>query len=107
MPLRVRSVGPCTSLLGCLVLHVALTTMATEHYGIIKSVQYTGKGESLATISRQTDSSVYFLDPLSGAVTRRFQQHDLCGADVSVSPDGRYLATTSDDASVRIWVLGE
>ena len=85
----------------------SLTTVSTEHYGLIKSVQYTGKGESLATISRQTDSSVYFLDPVSGAVTRRFQRHDLCGADVSVSPDGRYLATTSDDASVRIWVLGE
>jgi WD40 repeat protein len=85
----------------------ALTTLATEHHGIIKSVQYTGNGASLATISRQTDSSVYFLDPASGEVTRRFQRHDLCGADVSVSPDGRYLATTSDDASVRIWVLGE
>jgi len=85
----------------------SLTTVATEHYGIIKAVQYTGKGESLATISRQTDSSVYFLDPVSGEVMRRFQRHDLCGADISVSPDGRYLATTSDDASVRIWVLGE
>lgn len=85
----------------------ALTSSATEHYGLIKSVQYTGKGASLASISRQTDSSVYFLDPASGEVTRRFQRHDLCGADISVSPDGRYLATTSDDASVRIWVLGE
>jgi len=85
----------------------SLATVATEHYGIIKSVQYTGKGASLASISRQTDSSVYFLDPVSGEVTRRFQRHDLCGADISVSPDGRYLATTSDDASVRIWVLGE
>ena len=85
----------------------SLVTMTTEHHGIIKSVKYTGKGASLATISRQTDSSVYFLDPLSGEVTRRFQRHDLCGADISVSPDGRYLATTSDDASVRIWVLGE
>jgi WD40 repeat protein len=83
----------------------SLATIATEHYGIIKSVQYVGTGESLATISRQTDSSVYFLDPVSGAVMRRFQRHDLCGADISVSPDGRYLATTSDDASVRIWLL--
>ena len=84
----------------------ALTTMSTEHTGLIKSVQYTDQGAALATISRQTDSSVYFLDPISGEVMRRFQRHDLCGADVAVSPDGRYLATTSDDASVRIWVLG-
>ena len=85
----------------------ALTTVSTEHTGLIKSVQYTDQGAALASISRQTDSSVYFLDPVSGEVMRRFQRHDLCGADVSVSPDGRYLATTSDDASVRIWVLGE
>ena len=84
----------------------SLAVLPTEHYGLIRSVQYTGAGEALASISRQTDSSVYFLDPASGEVLRRFQRHDLCGADVSVSPDGRYLATTSDDASVRIWVLG-
>jgi len=82
-----------------------LTTIATEHLGIIKSIQYIDEGRELATISRQTDSAVYFLDAESGAVRRRFQRHDLCGADVTVSTDGRYLATTSDDASVRLWLL--
>jgi WD40 repeat protein len=83
----------------------ALTSLPTAHRGIIRSLQFTGGGETLASISRQTDSAVYFIDPESGAVTRRFQKHDLCGAAVAVSPQGRYLATTSDDASVRIWVL--
>ncbi len=83
-----------------------LTTIATEHYGIIKSIQYINDGNELASISRQTDSSVYFLDAESGEVQRRFQRHDLCGADIAVSADGRYLATTSDDASVRFWLLG-
>jgi WD40 repeat protein len=82
-----------------------LTTLPTQHHGIIKSVEYVS-GDVLASISRQTDSSVYFLDPASGETLRRFQRHALCGADISVSPDGRYLATTSDDASVRVWVLG-
>ena len=82
-----------------------LTTLPTEHHGIIRSVQFTANGDELATISRQTDSSVYFLDPETAEVTRRFQQHDLCGAAITASPDGRYLATTSDDASVRIWNL--
>jgi WD40 repeat protein len=81
-----------------------LTTLPTQHHGIIKSVEYVSS-DVLASISRQTDSSVYFLDPASGATLRRFQRHALCGADISVSPDGRYLATTSDDASVRVWVL--
>jgi len=83
----------------------SLAVMSTPHHGIIKSVEYLEAGDVLATISRQTDSSVYFLDPASGALLRRFQRHDLCGADISVSRDGRYLATTSDDASVRIWRL--
>jgi len=84
----------------------SLQVLHTQHHGIIKSVEYVSAGV-LATISRQTDSSVYFLDPASGKTLRSFQRHDLCGADISVSPDGRYLATTSDDASVRIWVLKE
>jgi len=82
-----------------------LTTITTEHRGIIKSIEYINDGNELATISRQTDSSVYFLDAESGEVRRRFQRHDLCGGDIAVSPGGRYLATTSDDASVRFWLL--
>ena len=83
----------------------ALTTIATEHHGIIKSIQYIDGGDELASISRQTDSAVYFLDAETGEVKRRFQRHDLCGGDIAVSPDGRYLATTSDDSSVRFWLL--
>lgn len=82
-----------------------LTVLPTDHFGIIRSIQFSASGDELATISRQTDSSVYFLDPETAAVTRRFQQHELCGASISMSPDDRYLATTSDDASVRIWNL--
>jgi WD40 repeat protein len=82
-----------------------LVSLPTEHHGIIKSIQFVAGGNELATISRQTDSAVLFLDPVTGAVTRRFRQHELCGASIAVSPRGRYLATTSDDASVRIWVL--
>ena len=81
------------------------TTIATEHRGIIKSIEYINDGHELATISRQTDSAVYFLDVESGEVRRRFQRHELCGGDIAVSPGGRYLATTSDDASVRFWLL--
>jgi WD40 repeat protein len=81
-----------------------IETLDTEHKGIINNIQFTPDGQ-LASISRQTDSAVLFLDPLSGETNTRYQQHDLCGVAVNVSPDGRYLATTSDDASVRIWKL--
>jgi WD40 repeat protein len=81
-------------------------SLSTPHHGIIRSIQFVNGGNELATISRQTDRSVYFLDPRSGEMTRKFRQHELCGAAVAVSGDGRYLGTTSDDASVRIYDLG-
>lgn len=84
-----------------------LTTLPTEHAGIINSIQYSANGHYLASISRKTDSSVYFLDPMNGQVLRRFQRHDLCGSWVALSPNEKYLATTSDDATVRVWVLDE
>lgn len=83
----------------------SLATLPTEHHGLIGSIDYSADGRYVASISRKTDSAVYLLDPLDGRVLRRFQPHDLCGASVAVSPDQRYLATTSDDASVRVWRL--
>ena len=87
-------------------LHDAsVSVVQTRHRGIIRSIGFLPGSDLLASISRQTDSAVYLLDPESGAVVRRMQQHDLCGASIALSPNGHYLATTSDDASVRIWDL--
>ena len=87
-------------------LHDAsVSVVPTRHRGIIRSIGYLPGSHLLASISRQTDSAVYLLDPETGAVVRRFRPHDLCGASIALSPDGHYLATTSDDASVRIWDL--
>ncbi|MDX2507009.1 MAG: hypothetical protein QNL62_21395 [Gammaproteobacteria bacterium] len=82
-----------------------LQVLDTEHRGIIRNMQLLDNDSTLATISRQTDSAVLFLDPQTGAVKQRFQSHDLCGVDVTVSRHQKFLATTSDDASVRIWWL--
>jgi len=82
-----------------------LTILDTPHRGIIKSLYWIPGLSQLASISQQTDSSIYYLDPATGAATRRFEKHALCGAAVQVSPTMRYLATTSDDASVKLWDL--
>jgi len=82
-----------------------LQILGTEHFGLIRNMDSVDNGAALASISRNTDSAVLFLDSKSGQVTQRFQSHDLCGADISISARQSYLATTSDDASVRIWWL--
>lgn len=82
-----------------------LRELPTAHRGIINSIAFGNGDRYLASISRQTDSAVYFLDPGTGAVIERFQRHELCGGFVAISPHGRYLATMSDDASVRVWDL--
>ncbi len=82
-----------------------LQKLPTEHRGRINRITFMPGGKQLATISRQTDSAVLILDAVSGKTERSFQKHELCGTVVAVSADGRYMATTSDDASVRIWDL--
>lgn len=82
-----------------------LRVLPTEHGGIITSLDLSADGRTLASISRQLDSAVYFLDPETGATLKRFQRHELCGEYVRLSANGRYLATTADDGSVRIWDL--
>lgn len=84
-----------------------LVVVETRHRGLIRAIDYTADGRTLASISRVTDSSVYLLDPDSGAVKQRLRPHELCGTSVRISPDGRLLASTSDDASVRIFDLRE
>ncbi len=82
-----------------------LAVVKTRHWGLIAGLQYVPQDDVLASISRVNDSSVYFLDPATGATVRTFTPQGLCGGAIRVSGDGRYLATTGDDGAVRIWDL--
>ncbi len=79
--------------------------LKTDHSGIINEIRFGPDGDYLASISRQTDSAVLFLNPDNGKTVRHFQKHELCGVAIAVSPNGRYVSTTSDDASVRFYDL--
>ena len=77
--------------------------LPTDHRGQIKRLAFTPDGRELASISRQTDSAVLMLDPATGRTMSQIGKHDLCGGVVMLSPDGRYIVSTSDDATVRVW----
>lgn len=83
-----------------------LQVLDTDHQGIIAGIAWSNTNGNIVSISRQTDSSVLALDPASGKTLANYGKHELCGASVDISSDGKYLMTTSDDASVRIWLLG-
>ena len=82
-----------------------LAVSKTKHMGIVNSIQLSNDGKSLATISRQTDSSIYILNSQSLRVKHRLESHNLCGAYIRYSPNSRFIATTSDDASIKIFDL--
>ena len=80
-------------------------TITTPHWGAIAGLQYLPGEDVLASISRINDSSVFFLDPVTGEGVRHFQRQSICGSALRVSPDERYMAATGDDGIVRIWDL--
>ncbi len=82
-----------------------LEIISTPHWGAIAELQYLPGENVLASISRVNDSSVFFLDPVTGESVRHFQRQSICGTAVRVSPDERYMAATGDDGIVRIWDL--
>jgi len=77
----------------------------SDHWGMAFSIDYSPDGEYLASIGRVTDSEIYLVSPKTGKLKRHLRHHKLCGAAVRVSPDGRYLATASDDRSIRLYDL--
>lgn len=82
-----------------------MAVLDTDHFGVVTALDWDPSRSLLFSISRQTDSSILALDPETGATRTDFGRHELCGADVAVSRNGRLLVTTSDDGSVRIWRL--
>ncbi len=77
----------------------------TEHLGKVNSVDISPDGAWWASLGRDTDSQLLLYDASSLQVERRLKTHALCGQRVRFSPDGRYVASSSDDGSVHIYDL--
>lgn len=77
----------------------------SEHWGAIISLDFTPDGERLLTLGRHTDANLRLVEVDTNQVVRRLEAHRLCGAQVRISPDGRWAATASDDESARLYDL--
>jgi len=80
-------------------------SMTTDHTGLLNSVDVSPDGRQVASLGRHTDSAIRIWDRDHLVVERRYHAHDLCGAMIRFSPDGRYLASASDDESIRLYDL--
>jgi WD40 repeat protein len=78
-------------------------SVRTDHGGIINDLQYSHDNRYIVSISRQTDSAIKVLDARSGKTIKSLQPHNLCGTSVRYSPNERYIASSSDDATIYIW----
>ncbi|WP_052761091.1 WD40 repeat domain-containing protein [Sedimenticola thiotaurini] len=84
-----------------------IRAQTTEHWGAVTSIDYHPAGDRLISLGRHTDANLRLVTTDGGKVLRRLQGHRLCGAAVRFSPDGRFVASGSDDESIRLYDLNK
>lgn len=82
-------------------------SVPTEHGGLLTSISFSPDGTQLVSLGRHSDSAIRIVETQDFSVVRRYEAHELCGAMIRYSPDGRWLASASDDESIRLYDLSK
>lgn len=83
----------------------AATSLPAEHNGLLTSLDVSRDRARIATVGRHTDSAIRVWRADNLALERRLAAHELCGAMIRFSPDGRFIASASDDESIALFDL--
>jgi len=73
------------------------------HFGAVASLDYSPDGQQLVSIGRITNATVEVTDVATGQLERHLAPQPLCGWHVRFSPDGHYIASSSEDGSVLLY----
>ena len=89
---------------------VDLTSRSPEvrlsgHHGGVESVAFTPDQSVLASVSGGDDHSVKIWEPATGRLRDVMPGHSQHNFFVTVSPDGKRLATASADGTTKLWEL--
>ncbi len=76
-----------------------------DHRGPVRSVALAPDRTFVASIGTDNDFSVRIWNAVTGRVSEVLPGHTNGGWCIAVSPDGRRLATASDDGTAKIWDL--
>jgi WD40 repeat protein/serine/threonine protein kinase len=84
------------------------------HFGSVAEARFLGAGRFVLTRSaepprgsdtQESDFTARLFDAASGAELRVFRGHTAALSGIAVSPDSRWLVTTSEDRTARVWRL--
>lgn len=73
------------------------------HTYAIYSLRFAPDGKKLYSIAVYRDSSVRVWNPLTGELLEELKGHTKGLSSMAMSPDGRWLVTSSQDRTIRLW----